>query len=368
MFTRAGIVAVLAALSIGTSAWCLDLTSSFKRGDVELQSAGPISFGPQGILFVGDPKAAAVFAIATGDANGNPAGASHSVDGIDAKVAAALGTTADGILISDMGVNPHSGNAYLSVSRGRGPDADAVILRLRKGELSEVSLNAVRYAKADLPNPPPPGSKDRRDRDLRVQSITDLAYFDGRLLVAGLSNEEFASTLRSIPFPFQNVDGGTSVEIYHGAHGKYETRSPVRTFATYHIHAVPYLLAAYTCTPLVKFPLSDLAPGKKVQGTTIAELGNQNRPLDMIIYERDGADYILMANNRRGVMKIDTDKIDRDEGITERIGKGGTAGQAYETIDELQGVVQLDRLNRDHALVLMQSDGDKLNLRTVALP
>ncbi len=55
----------------------------------------------------------------------------------------------------------------------------------------------------------------------------------------------------------------------------------------------PHVLAAYTCTPLVKFPLSDLKPGEKVKGTTIAELGNRNRPLDMIVYQKDGKDYVL---------------------------------------------------------------------------
>ncbi len=45
------------------------------------------------------------------------------------------------------------------------------------------------------------------------------------MIVAGLSNEEFASTLRSLPFPFKEGESETSVEIYHGAHGKFETRS-----------------------------------------------------------------------------------------------------------------------------------------------
>jgi hypothetical protein len=39
---------------------------------------------------------------------------------------------------------------------------------------------------------------------LRTSTITDLAWVDGTLLVAGVSNEEFASTLRRIPFPFGN--------------------------------------------------------------------------------------------------------------------------------------------------------------------
>ena len=90
----------------------------------------------------------------------------------------------------------------------------------------------------------------------------------------------------------------TSIEIYHGSHGAYETRSPVRTFAFYEIDGAPHLLAAYTCTPLVKIPVDKLEPGEKVMGETVAELGNRNRPLDMVVYQKDGQDHVLMANNR----------------------------------------------------------------------
>lgn len=38
-----------------------------KSGAPALQSAGALAFGPEDILFVGDTKSAAVFAIATGD-------------------------------------------------------------------------------------------------------------------------------------------------------------------------------------------------------------------------------------------------------------------------------------------------------------
>ena len=61
----------------------------------------------------------------------------------------------------------------------------------------------------------------------------DIAFLDNRVLVAGLSNEEFSSTLRSIPFPFQKSVAGANVEIYHGAHGRFETRSPIRTFVPF---------------------------------------------------------------------------------------------------------------------------------------
>ena len=53
-----------------------------------------------------------------------------------------------------------------------------------------------------------------------------MAFVDGQLFVAGLSNEEFASKLRSVAYPFARSPPGTSVEIYHGNHGQLETRSP----------------------------------------------------------------------------------------------------------------------------------------------
>ena len=108
-----------------------------------------------------------------------------------------------------------------------------------------------------------------------------MAFADGRLWVAGLSNEEFASKLRAIPYPFATVDRGVSVEIYHGNHKAVETRSPVNAFVPYTINNQQHLIAGYTCTPLVKFPIADLKAGDKVRGTTIAEFGAGNRVLDM---------------------------------------------------------------------------------------
>src|SRR5262249_54108227 len=152
--------------------------------------------------------------------------------------------------------NPVSGNTYLSLARGKGADSKPALVRVdRAGKLTEVALQDVPFAKVTLTNAPAGGK--------RAEAITQLAFVKGRLIVAGLSSEEFASKLRSLPYPFTEADPGTSVEVFHGAHGKLETASPVRTFTAYEIDGEPNLLAAYTCTPLVKFPLSDLKPGAK---------------------------------------------------------------------------------------------------------
>jgi hypothetical protein len=88
----------------------------------------------------------------------------------------------------------------------------------------------------------------------------------------------------------------------------------------------------------------------------------------MIVYQQDGQDYLLLANSSRGTMKISTEDIEQNAGISEHVTGGGTAGQPFETIEDLAGVVQLDRLNDESAVVLVQTESGELNLRTVPLP
>ncbi len=341
-----------------------------KTGTPEIKSAGALAFGPDGVLFVADPKSATVFAIDTEDSKtpGREV-APVNVENIDQKIAAALGTKADNVMINDMAVNPATGNVFLSVSRGRGPQAMPAVLRVgADGRISDVALQDVRFSQVKIPNAPEDKvvGEGRRRSNPRQESITDLAFLDGRVIIAGLSNEEFASNLRAVYFPFAEADSGTSVEIFHGAHGKFETRSPVRTFVPFSIDGKPHLLAAYTCTPLVKFPLSDLKAGQKVRGETVAELGNRNRPLDMFVYEQSGETYVLMANSARGVMKIKTAGVDDIDAIEERI--NGTAGLSYETIEDWKGIVQLDRLGESHAVVIQETEDGKKHLKSMELP
>ena len=343
-----------------------DVTADFEKGPIELTSAGPLAFAPQGILLVGDAKAATIYAIDVGEMSKNPNEVSLEIANLDEKLAGALGIDKSEVMVNDLAVNPMTGTAYLSVSRGKGPDAAVVLIQVTgPEEFSELSLKDVSHSTATLPNAPGEDQKDRRGQPLRAFSITDISFVDGRVVVAGLSNEEFSSNLRAIQFPFELTGEGTAVEVFHGAHGRYETNAPVRTFAPISINNEPYIVAAYTCTPLVKFPLSELKEGKKLRGTTVAELGNRNNPLDMFVYEKDGAEYILMANSARGTMKISTKDIEREEGIEKPI--EDKAGQTYETIDDLKGVVQLARLNTDHALVVIQNQSG-MHLKTVDLP
>lgn len=332
----------------------------------ELTSIGPIAFAPGHQLLVSDPKAATIYAFDVSEQSTQGIGIDTDIEDLGAKIAALLGTTRDDIRIIDLAVNPEDGQVFLSVQRGQGEDQEQLLMRVQaKGEIKPVFTEELEFTSTTLPNPPQQGT-GRRGRNRHMESITDLAFVDGRVIIAGLSNEEFASKLRTIAFPFDQAEEGTSIEIYHGKHGRFETNAPVRTFIPYELQGEPCILAAYTCTPLVVIPLSELENGKRVAGKTVAELGNRNRPLDMISYSKGGTNYLLLANSSRGVMKVDLTGLDTQEAIVTPV--EDFAGLSYETIEDLQGVVQLDKLDAEHAVVLIQSESGKLRLRTVKLP
>jgi len=359
-------------IGVASLAGAADLKQGMMKGSPELKSAAALAFGPEGILFVGDTWGASVVAIDTGDKGPASAGVKVDVANLGDKIAALLGTSARDVLVNDLAVNPASGSVYLAVSRGRGPEATPVLLRVGiDGKVSEFSTDSVSYSKAALPDTVDGiiGTGRRETPSLSV-AITDIDFVEGKVFVAGIANDKFESTFRSIPFPFTSADRGTSVKFFHGSHGRVETKSPVRTFTHYKVEGEPVILAAYTCTPLVKVPVSQLVPGESFQATTIAELGNHNSPLDMFVYKQGGKDFILMANSSRGVMKVTTENIADAEPITEETGlePNAIAGVPYETIENISGVEQLDRLDDTHAVVLVRADEGALNLQTIELP
>jgi hypothetical protein len=328
-----------------------------------MQSVGPLAFGPDGTLFAADSKGAAIFALDLGaQAAGGKAGAADIAQ-IDQKIAAMLGTEASAIAVTDLAIHPRTRHAYIAVMRGTGADAKPALLRVDgEGKIEPVALDKLKFTSVALSNAP--ASVEGR-RNPRLDTVTDMAFASGKLIVAGLSNEEFASKLRSFAYPFATADPGTSVEIFHGNHGRLETRSPVNTFIPYAIDGKPHVIASYTCTPLVKFPLDSLK-GTKVLGTTIAEFGAGNRPLDMILYKKDGKEFLLMSNSSRGVMKIPTADFGTAPAITEKVNTP-TGGIAYETIASMTGVEQMDLLDAQRSIVLARANGS-LNLSSVALP
>jgi hypothetical protein len=272
-------------------------------------------------------------------------------------------------MVNDLVVNPISKSAYLAVSRGRGPDAVPAIASVdASGKLSQLSLDHIKNSMVTLSDAPQSDAAARQNP--RLQTVTDMNFTNGKLYVSGLSSEEWASALRAIPFPFTKADKGTNIQIWHASHGRFETQAPVRTFVPYTIAGQPYILAAYTCTPLVKIPLSDLKPGAQIKPVTIADVGAGNQPLDMIPYKKDGHEFILISNSRRGVMKMDADNIAGYKAVNspeQPNPPNYIFGMPYQTIASLQGVTQIAQVDSADAMVLSSLD-DAQNLSTIALP
>lgn len=353
-----------------------------KVGTPDIKSVGSLAFGPEGILFVADNVGATIFAIDVRDSSASKADP-IDVDNLDTRLAAYLGCSRNDLFIRDMAVHPSSQNVYLSVVRGSGTAAIPILIKVElDGTLSEVSLEGIPYTQTTIENAPAEddvrlenrvvqGNREGEDitfgnnitlrivKDtLRTVTVTDMAYVDGLLLVAGASNEEFSSTLRRIPFPFNGDSLLNSLEIFHVAHGKYETASPIRTF-------VPYggdtnVLASYTCTPLVHFSLSDLKSRTHLMGKTVAELGAGNTPLDMVSYMRDGEEYLLVSSAVRPLIKIDCRDIDGQDSLTQPKEPTGVPRQTL----SLKGVSRMANLNGNYVVMMQQDDAGNVDLRS----
>ena len=349
-----------AVLSRGVTA--KPAAADLPAGKVNIVSAGRLAFGPDGILFVGDSVGGSIVAIETGDLTAARGAVKIDVQGIDQKIAALVGVMPDQIVINDIKVNPISKNAYISGARGKGPDAMPLLVKVdAAGKLSVMSLDNAKHASMSLSDAP--ASNPAARQNPRTQTITDMSYVNGNLVVAGLSNEEWNSALRSIPYPFRATEKAATLQIWHASHVRYETASPIRTFVPYTIGGQQYVIAGYTCTPLVKIPVSSLKPGAQVKGVTIADLGSGNQPLDMVPYKKDGHEFILIANSKYGLLKLKADMLNGYAAIDSPTVVSDAAGVPFDRISQFTNVTHLTQVDATSALVLSGT-----NLQTIALP
>ena len=108
-----------------------------KQGTPKLQSAGPLAFGQDGVLFIGDTKAATVYAIDTQDKDGDPSNVKLEMQEVERRAGAAVGT--EKVAINDFAINPESGFGYISVS-SEDNKTHAICRLLPNGEVERMSL------------------------------------------------------------------------------------------------------------------------------------------------------------------------------------------------------------------------------------
>jgi hypothetical protein len=315
-----------------TSLWALALaTGMFALGspasaapNQPVRYAGALTFSPDGVLFVGDNISSAVFAFPMRAGSAAPVGPNAppiEIDGIDQRVAAALKTSPKSIKINGMAVHPMTGDIFIAVSRITGNTARPELLKVAaNGMIARIEIAGLDGARWQIKNPP---AADSRFRDragdwpvpsaekyhakaqlpMSTMTIVDMKFHNGELFVSGISNEEFASTLRRVKYPFDGAASDTQVRIYHVAHERYETRAPIRAMAFATIDGQDTLVAGYTCSPLVLIPVSELKNGAKVTGRTIGDMGN-GQPLSMVPIKAYGQDMIFVTNAGHGPRMI----------------------------------------------------------------
>jgi len=273
-----------------------------------LPGASVMAFGPENLLFVGDSKSGMVYAIPT-QVKEVKDPIAFNLKGVDKKIANVLGVTPSDLIFNDMQVHPVSQEAYVAIKRGFAPDAPSVIVAVSPVN-GDVRL-------IDVSNKTQVQVKNVREEDFELYgrsstrlNITDIDYNDGYIYVAGLTNGEFASTLRKIAYPFNDSQEAVAgIEMYHAVHNQKETRAPIRTMAFEEINGESTLIAAYTCTPLVSIPTSEIKEGNHIKAKTLAELGYGNTPIDMITFtaqEQDGSfdKKLLIINKERSASLI----------------------------------------------------------------
>lgn len=348
-------------------ACCLNAAVNASAADIK--SISRLATGPGNVLFVADWKAARVHAITLPEAKQEPAGTAFNILDLESLLSKQVGGAK--VTVEDMVLRPGTAEAYVAISYGAAK-TPALIVVTSDHKARRIDLKAAKSTSTELRDAPSSKSEFWNETPERSFTVTDMKWRDGEIFVAGLSNQDFASTLRRVKYPFGAGQSTTSVEIYHTGHNLIETRAPIRamSFATW--GGKPYLVAAYTCTPIVTIPLEDLKDGAHVRGKTIAELGYGNTPAGMISYSKTEQgkteDFLLLVNFQRGASVIPVSQVEAASvrpGMDKVVPFGQIAGMDV-TPAPLAGVMRIDNLDdKSFIVVRRRLETDALQLVSI---
>jgi hypothetical protein len=336
---------------------------------VDIKSISRLAAGPENVLFVADWKSARIHAIALPPAAQKPAGTAFNILDLEDLLSRQVGGAK--VTVEDMVVRPGTAEVYIAVSYGAAK-TPALIVVASDQRARRINLNAAKSTSIALRDAPTSNYKFWRETPERSYTVTDMKWRDGELFIAGLSNQDFASTLRRIKYPFDSQQSVMSVEIYHTGHNLIETRAPIRAMSFATLRGTPYLVAAYTCTPIAIIPLDELKDGAHIRGKTIAELGYGNTPADLIAYTKTDQgkteDFLMLVNFELGASIIPVSELEAASarpGIETRVPFGQIAGLNVIPAP-LAGAMRLDNLDEKSFIVVRrQLEKDALQLVTV---
>lgn len=339
------------------------------KGTAPVASINVLSFAPEGVLLVGDGSKKQIVAISTGDTK-ELKGDFADYKGFGAEIAGRLGVKAGEVEIIDIAVNPASRRLYAAV-RKQDDKSQLVVTLAPGGKVEHFSFENREFALVPLPK--------------GVSRITDVVWAGEKLVAASRANEEFASKIYAVDGPIQHNREGQlySAETYHVSHRRWETKAPMSVMLPYEEDGKHYIVGAFSCTPVVKYPIEAIQPGAKIKGISMIELGSGNRPLDMFGYEKDGKASVLtntfrFHHKRRPygpsphlAFRFDEALLGTGKTNEKAIHRTRDAKDAEGKIDiakPYHGVVHMDRLDAKSALALRETDSKDFDLVTIALP
>lgn len=359
----------LGLLGMASFSCSADIIADVQKGDIELKRIDVIHFAPQGVLFVADGVTSRIVAIQTGDTESSEE-AFVPITGFRFELAGRLGVGEEDLEIIDLEVNPLSKNLYAAIlnKKTRVPG----LIRIHPdGSMEPVSLKGVDHIRIPLP----------KGDEAPVNRITDMVWIDNRLIASARCNEEFASKIFSADGPLRNDQSGQiySAETFHISHRRWETKAPMNVMIPYEEDGKHYIVGAFSCTPVVKYPIDEIKPGSVIKGISMIELGSGNRPQDMFGYSRDGKDSVITNTFRFHHEKrpygpsphlsfrfdqslLDAEEVNED--ALRRLKGTSPTTDRIEIAEAFHGVIKMSRIDDETALALKES-GD---LVTIDLP
>jgi hypothetical protein len=345
------------------------LSAAVNASAAEIKSISRLAVGPGNVLFVADWKAARVHAITLPEAPQRPTGTAFNILDLETLLSKQVGGAK--VTVEDMVARPGTAEVYVAISYGAAK-TPALIVVTNDQKARRVDLKAAKSTSIELRDAPTSSYKFWNETPQRSFTVTNMKWRNGEIFIAGLSNQDFASTLRRVKYPFDGQQSTTSVEIYHTGHNLIETRAPIRamSFATW--GGKPYLVAAYTCTPVVIIPFEDLKDGAHIRGKTIGELGYGNTPADMVSFSKTEQgkteDFLLLVNFERGADVIPVSQVEAASGRPgmDKIVPFGQIAGLDVTSAPLAGVMRVDNLDEKSFIVVRrQLEKDALQLVTI---